>query len=356
MAGRVITLGTGLVGSGTEYSDFATALAAVPAGGTLRVFPGTYTFTQVSSAVTNVTVEGVGDPTTVILQTTTTTDGVAIIDINHAGWAFRNVTIQGASAVGDDCWLIDSSTTPNQVRLQNVRIDYQGTHQAGLTGLFLCDENCVFNLYSGAGANASILLASAGENYFAGKIIENSATPTTFYVNNAAAYLFLGSCRFYDNSGGTPVWVDVNSGYVKAVQVATLDFPVTNMGGATLYIDWEPEETVLVVGFTLYARATTPTTAGTYTAALTGDADSGANNLLNAATIDLDTAAGAGGTSWNVAPAPFNITGTLTATHANRQILAGQHVRLTIASNNADLAGGGDGIQARILYVTLPQW
>ena len=81
---------------------------------------------------------------------------------------------------------------------------------------------------------------------------------------------------------------------------------------------------VTVGGIKLWAQAA-PTTAGTYTIAITG----GGNNLLATATFDLT-----GLTAVTVEPL------TLTATTAHLDLDPGDDIVITVTSDNGDLAGG----------------
>jgi hypothetical protein len=74
---------------------------------------------------------------------------------------------------------------------------------------------------------------------------------------------------------------------------------------------------------------TQPTTGGTYTLACQDE--TGASNLLNAATFDLDA----------TITADTYLATTLTATAADLNLAANSVISLTVASNNADLTGAG---------------
>jgi len=107
-------------------------------------------------------------------------------------------------------------------------------------------------------------------------------------------------------------------------------------GGDTLKLYFFPRQPIQLSEVFLWAFDAPASAAGTYTLAV---ADDSGNNILSAATFDLETMS-----DQTIA------TPTLTGTTADLQLTAAEWVVFTFTSNNADLTG--EGLRVGVKYAT----
>jgi hypothetical protein len=214
-------------GGGGDYLDIQSAVTAASDGDTILIMPGTYTHSGKSAAVVwisdkSVTLEGVGDAASVIIDAEDAWYGIQVNTSETAMVTIRNLSVTRGLDAGiraynshpsiESCQIFECSgaavvaSGSASVSMQDCEVSYNVHHHGPAIwnpGATVMAENCEFHHnYATSGTPLDNTLAGSSMTLTNCEIHHNTGT-TGGGVYSSASTLDVVDCEFHHNHGGS---------------------------------------------------------------------------------------------------------------------------------------------------------